>query len=179
MRQTKSKGHNKNGNRKARTIPQLETGRKAGTYLPPGEQGVILGLSASGMSRSAIARAVGRDRDTVAKILDKNELEMKVHHSRSILIGKAPLAAAKLVSKALGRGKNTGQLLVDWLRGIGVLNPKSTLEIEGGEDIFAGRSFHEITFYVFYRRFPSVEELPKFAKTHPAPALEAEGKREA
>lgn len=102
--------------------------RKGRGPLSATEKGIVVGLRAALGSDRAVARTMGVNRATVARVLTSHEADVQRVRARSVLLDKLPEMAEKLAKLNL-RGDRQG--LVDTMRGLQVFSNKDVVEHTG------------------------------------------------
>lgn len=114
----------------------------------------------AGQTTAAVARAEGVHRDTVLRILTLPEVRERMERARQRVVSEAEPMTKRLVDIAMGRKKGDWRALVETLKGVGVFTAKQEVEIgRRPEELFEGRSYHELMFFGMDLRWPEPEEL--------------------
>ena len=90
--------------------------------------------------------------------------------ARLRIVNEAEPMTKRLVDIAMGRKKGDWRALVETLKGVGVLTTKQEIEIgRRPEELFEGRSYHELMFFGMHMRWPEPDELEDFCDKFPMP----------
>ena len=133
------------------------------TVKPPEVVRRIIRGKLAGQTTAALARAEGVHRDTVLRILTLPEIRERMEFARLRIVNEAEPMTKRLVDIAMGRKKGDWHALVETLKGVGVLSTKQEIEIgRRPEELFEGRSYHELMFLGMHMRWPEPDELEDF-----------------
>jgi hypothetical protein len=133
------------------------------TYRRDAKAGVIR-RRMRGETTREIAEAEGLARNTVMRILSLPEVRAAVARSRGIFLGRAEEMSERLVQLALGETtKGNAKVLLNVLRGIGVLSTKLEMEETFPEE--RTYDFPKVAFFYKNGRWPTLEEAIEFDKT--------------
>jgi len=128
---------------------------------PQSTQVAIEALALTGSNNSEIARRVGVDRETVARILTLTEMEARRGQARSVILQAVPELAGLLVQ--IAKNKDLVAILAA-LRGVGALTNKLEVEDTSGDEQRT-YAFPKAAFFHKYGRWPTLEEAIEFDKT--------------
>jgi hypothetical protein len=140
------------------------------TVKPPDVVRRIVRGKLAGQTTAALARAEGVHRDTVLRILTLPEIRERMEYARLRIVNEAEPMTERLVDIAMGRKKGDWRALVETLKGVGVLTTRQEIEIgRRPEELFEGRSYHELMFCGMHLRWPEPDELEDFCDRFPMP----------
>ncbi len=140
------------------------------TVKPPDVVRRILRGKLAGQTTAALARAEGIHRDTVLRILTLPEVRERMERARQYVVSEAEPMTRRLVDIAMGHKEGDWRALVETLKGVGVLTTRQEIEIgRRPEELFEGRSYHELMFFGMHLRWPEPDELEDFCDRFPMP----------
>jgi hypothetical protein len=140
------------------------------TVKPPEVVRRILRGKLAGQTTAALARAEGIHRDTVLRILTLPEVRERMERARQYVVSEAEPMTRRLVDIAMGHKEGDWRALVETLKGVGVLTTRQEIEIgRRPEELFEGRSYHELMFFGMHLRWPEPDELEDICGEFPMP----------
>lgn len=123
----------------------------------------VFALALAGRKKSHIAREVGINRETIARILSQQEFDSIIDQIRSRIVtelGEEALKALKYLIR-----KRDRMAVMQTLFGLKVLSQHSELKLQGGEQGERTYAYASFEFYQKYGRWPTLQEAKEFDKT--------------
>ena len=138
-----------------------QKGPKRGS-LSPAKKGAILAKATEGKSQRQIAREVGCNRKTVARLLSSPEIKAMLEQTSSQLHELLPEAVATYKEHLEGRSEESLHAATNLLVGLQVFTPKTQrrvvhstpLEEELERRCLAGRSLENLQYFAIHGYFP-------------------------
>jgi len=147
---------------KASSQKQPKRGSR-GSYLPPAKKGAILAGAAQGKSQRQIAREIGCDRTTVARILSAPAVRAMLSQTDSELHSLLPLAVESYEKELKA---HNAQVATNLFVGLQVFKPKSQHDVARKTPLddelerrgLAGRSLEDLRYFCEHGYMPEEEE---------------------